>query len=198
MSEKTEKKVAPKKTPPKKAAPKKAAPKKAEVETKEVETKKVEPKETEQKVKKKLDMNELIDVMNNTTGRYKYISRTTGYALEMDEHGDVESIPFSELRTMSSSQKAHIREAYIIILNEDAVAELGYSKLYEGVFDSESVNELLESRDYEKLEAVLPKMPKTMQETVATIAKRRFKSRELSDLNVRDVLEKKLNIKIEV
>src|SRR6185312_5291250 len=183
-----------------KKATKKVATKKDDQVEEVVQTEKETPKTPEVKKaeKKKISMDDRIEVMNNTTGRYKYVSRVTGYTLEMDEYGDVESIPFSELRTMSSGQKAHIREAFIVILDEDAVNELGYSKLYENVFSVEGVNALLHGRDYDKLEKVIPKMPKYMQETLASVAKRKFKTRELSDLNVRDILEKTLNVKIDV
>lgn len=194
----TEKKTTPKKVAPKKVASKKEAPKKAVEESVEEKTT-VEKKETKKVMtkQKRLDNDELIEVMNNTTGRYMYIA-TSGYTLELNEYGDTEFIPFSELRTMSASAKPHIQEAYIIILNEDAVNELGYSRLYEGILDADGVSHLLESRDYEKIESVLEKMPLNMKETVAVVAKRKFKTRELYDVRVRDVLEKALKIKIEI
>jgi len=72
-----------------------------EVETvEEVETQEVE--ETPKKAVKKeeprtLNNNDMIPVMNNTTGRYVYRARS-GFGFEMNEYGDIVEIPFGELK----------------------------------------------------------------------------------------------------
>ena len=180
-----------------KSSTKKEAPKKAE-EVKVEETKtKEEPKKAtakESKAKVKLDKEDKISVMNNTTGRYGYIGRS-GYSFELEEYGDITDIPFGELQAMrAGSQKTHLENAYIIILDEDAVEELNYSKLYENVLDSEGVEELL--KDGDRLDKVIDKMPIAMKETVVSIAKKKFDNDELRDLFVIKTIEKKLNVKI--
>lgn len=179
--------------PAKKTVAKKAPAKKAiEEVTEVVEAVKVEKKPE----KRKIGSDENIEIMNNTTGRYKYVSNRSGFTVEMNDYADLESIPFGELRTMSSSQKRHITDAFIVILDEDAVKELGYEKLYENVVNREGIEELL--ADHEKLDEILPKMPKTMRETIGAIAKRKFKNKELYDTRVKAVIEKNLAITIDV
>lgn len=186
MSEEKEvKKVAPKK---------KANAPKVKVETPEVESKtetKVEPK----KVEKKLTNDTEIEVMNNTTGKWGYLGRS-GFAVSMTEYGDVIEIPFGELKRMKAEQKRHLEAPFIVILDEDAVKELRYEKLYEGIVSDYGLEELLGNPD--KLEKVLPKMPETMKETTLTIARRKFNSGELNDLSIKKVLESNLKIKIDI
>lgn len=177
------------------------AKKEAETETKveakkETVEKKVEAKEEKPsaKAKVKLAKDDKVPVMNNTTGRYGYVGRS-GYSFELEEYGDITDVPFGELQTMrSGSQKRHLEDAFIIILDEDAVEELNYAKLYENVLDEEGVNELL--GDVDRLEKALSKMPLVMRETVVTIAKRKYEARELYDIRVIEAIEKNLNVKI--
>ncbi|WP_341323370.1 hypothetical protein NSQ62_07820 [Solibacillus sp. FSL H8-0523] len=141
-----------------------------------------------------LTANNKITVMNNTTGRYGYIGRS-GYSFELEEYGDTAQIPFGELQAMrSSSQKRHIEDAFIIILNEDAVAELNYTKLYESVLDKHSVEELFSNP--QRLEETLPKMPVVMRETVISIAKQKYMNRTLFDIRIIEIIEKCLDVKI--
>lgn len=151
-------------------------------------------KKEEKPKQRKLSRDDEVLVMNNTTGRYGYISRT-GFSIEMNEYGDTVTLPFGELETMRSSQKRHIEEAFIVILDEDAVKQLRFEKLYENVLDEDGVNEVLQ--DFERLEKMINKMPKTMRETVGAIATRKFKNGELFDMRVKKVLEDNLKIKID-
>lgn len=170
---------------------------KATVDTKVVEETKPEKKDTKPKVRT-FDKNDDVEIMNNTTGRYGYSARS-GFAVEMEEYGDILSIPFGELKTMRSTQKRHIEDAFIVILDEDAVKELKLEKLYENVLDAEGVEDVLNDKEHghERLDKMLPKMPTGMREVVAEIATRKFRSGELYDMRIKKVLEDNLDIKIE-
>lgn len=195
MSE--EKKTVAKKAPEKKTIPKKTEPKNVEVEEVVESTPEILKPKVEVKPEKRVfNTDDKVEIMNNTTGKYKYTSKRSGFALEMEDYGDTEYITFGELRTMSSTQKRHISDAFIVILDEDVVKELGYEKLYKNVFNYEGVEELF--NDPDKLNEVLPKMPITMRETLGAIAIRKFKNNELFDLRIKGVIEKNLKVTIDV
>lgn len=194
MSE--EKKTASKKAPTKKAPPKKIEPLNTDIEEVSESTPTPSPKVEVKPEKRAFNADDKVEIMNNTTGKYKYTSKRSGFALEMEDYGDTEDITFGELRTMSSTQKRHISDAFIVILDEEVVKELGYEKLYMNVFNYEGVEELF--NDPDKLNEVLPKMPVTMRETLGTIAIRKFKNNELFDLRVKSVIEKNLKVTIDV
>lgn len=185
------------KAPAKKAPVKKAPVKKVEAEdvaTQEV-VKNVAPAKENVAEKRKLTNDDEIEVMNNTTGRYGYKGRS-GFSIEMSDYGDTVEIPFAELKRMRSEQKRHIEDAFIVILDEDAIKELRYEKLYESVFNTEGVDELL--RNPEKLANVLPKMPSVMRETLGTVAKRKLENYEITNTRIKQVIEENLKITIDV
>jgi len=145
-------------------------------------------------VKKALQDSDKVTVMNNTTGRYGYVGKS-GYSFQLEEYGDTADIPFSELRAMSASkQKRHITDAFIIILDDEAVEELNYTKIYEDILDTEGVENVLSQP--EKLKSTLPKMPKIMRETVITIARQRYRNGDLTDLRVINAIKESVDVNI--
>ena len=88
-----------------KKAPKKVTPKKED--HKESVAEPIIKKEAVKPTKRTFDKYDDVEIMNNTTGRYGYNSKS-GFALEMEEYGDTLTIPFGELKTMRSNQKRHI------------------------------------------------------------------------------------------
>ena len=172
---------------------------KTKVEVEQVETvqevvEEVKKPVSRQVAKTTLDESDLVTVMNNTTGRYMYKSRDNRTTIELEEYGDTASITFGELKLMFSGQKKHITEAFIIILDEDAVEGINYTKQYQNILDPEQVEELLTKP--EVIKEVLPKMPKTMQEVVIYTAKRGFTSGELTDITIVNAIKdaSKVNI----
>lgn len=189
MAEKEKKQVAKKVVPAKETA-------KKQVEVKEEAALKKEPevKETPKTTKPKLTADTDIEVMNNTTGYYGYIGKS-GFAMDMSEYGDILEIPFSELKRMRAEQPRHLTDAFIVVLNDEAVKELRLEKIYEGIVNNAGLDELL--ADPKKLKEVIPKMPSTMRETISIIARRKFRTDELYDNRIKKVIEEGLNIKID-
>lgn len=133
-------------------------------------------------------------VMNNTTGRYGYIG-TSGFVFGLDAYGDSDYITYGELRRMLMGRsKRHIQEAFIIILDEEVVKELGLTKLYENVVDEEGMARLLSSP--EALAKALPNMPKIMKETTITRAKFGFKNGEIYDNRIARVIKDVTGIEV--
>jgi len=129
---------------------------------------------------------DLIPVMNNTTGRYGYIGRD-GYAFELEEYGDIIEIPFKVLKTMNVSAKRHIHDAFIVILDEDAVDQLHLGKLYSNVLDEFGLDEVLNNPN--QLSNILVKMPETMKETLIVKAKEKLANGELNNLQIVKVIK---------
>lgn len=155
---------------------------------------KAKPTKIEATTKQSIKESDKIAVMNNTTGRYGYIGRS-GYSFELEEYGDIAYVPFSELREMlASRQKVHVTSAFIVILDVDAIEELNLQKLYETILDDNGVENLLTQPH--KVKDILPKMPKIMRETVISIARRKFKSRELTNLAIADAIKDSVDIDI--
>lgn len=148
-----------------------------------------------EKKREKLKSDDEIEIMNNTSGSYGYIGRS-GFSVAMSEYGDVVDIPFGELKRMKAEQSSHINEAYIIILNEQAVEELYLENLYKNIFDRDKVEYILKNPD--QLAKALPRMPKSMKETVGSLAIQRLKSGEIFDMRIKKAVEDALGITIDV
>lgn len=159
----------------------------------EVEVEKSEKVEPQKRVD--LDRDDYVEIMNNTSGKYGYIGRS-GFSVSMSYYGDVVEIPFGELQLMRAEQPAHINNAYIIILNEDAVKQLYLENLYDNIFTRDEVEHLLNNP--KSLKIALEKMPKSMKETVGSIAIQRLKSGQIYDMRVKKVIEDALDVAIEV
>ena len=160
-------------------------------EEKKVDEVKPEPK----KEKKKLDKDDYVEIMNNTSGKYGYIGRS-GFSVSMSEYGDVVEIPFGELRRMKAENPTHINNAYIIILDDDAVEQLYLGNLYHNIFTRDEVEVLLQNPD--KLEVALKTMPINMRETVGSIAIQRLKDGQIYDMRIKKVVEEGLGVTIDV
>lgn len=123
-----------------------------------------------------------ITVMNNTTGVYGYHGKN-GFSFDLAAYGETIDIPFSELRIIKAGQdKIHIMDAWIIILDEDAVDQLNLTALYRNIYDDEQVDILLENS--EAIRNAFPTMPKAMQTTIVARAMQKFKAQELNDYRV--------------
>lgn len=165
---------------------------------KETEVKEVikeEKVEVTHEKKSRLDRDDYVEIMNNTSGNYGYIGRS-GFAVSMSNYGDTVEIPFGELQRMKAEQPTHINNAYIIILNEDAVEQLYLTNLYDNIFTRDEVEYLLSNPD--ALVNALPKMPTSMKETVGSVAIQRLKDGQIYDMRVKKAIEDGLGVTIEV
>lgn len=152
----------------------------------------------EQPKKRELKDDTKVLVMNNTMGVYGY--RNGNRRLNLAEYGSTGKLPFEEIEIMYSSPMTsrHIQDAFIIILDDDVVEELNLGHLYKNILDPKGVDELFKNPN--RLQEVLPKMPKIMQETVVIQARRRFNSEDsfekLTDIRIAQVIKNELNIDI--
>jgi len=137
------------------------------------------PSEPAERVLKDTDK---VTVMNNTTGRYGYDGKN-GYSIDFDEYGDTFDIPLGELKQiMASKHKKHLKEAWIIVLDEEAVEALNLTREYKYVYTEEQVEGLLATPH--KIEEVFPKMSSAMQMVIISTAKRKVANGEMNDLRV--------------
>jgi len=114
--------------------------------------------------------------------------------IELNEYGDTDEVPFGELQLMRTTERRFLDDAWLIILDEDAVEALGMKEKYEYIFDYDGVLKLLQSPA--DLNEVLPKMPKTMRETVGSVAKRLLDEEKLYDTRVIKAIEENLKISL--
>ena len=164
-----------------------------EVEVKEV----VEEKPKERKKAIDIDLHEFIEVRSVTNGGLSYKSPKTGVIVRWRECGDTEYIEFTELMTMKSSNPRFLNEPLIVIDDEDVVAKLGLSKLYEDMFDVDKLEEFFEY-SVTKMTELLETMPSGIKTLIGDRAVNMIKDETLYDLRKIKLLEDKIKIDLQI
>lgn len=155
-----------------------------------------ENKNIEQKRKSRSIKNdELIDVMNYTTGRLVYINPRSQQEWTFEGFGASDQIPFSELRTMKSMYPKFLFEPWMIILDEDVVQMLGLSKLYENILKPSEIDMFYKMNE-KQMEKFLLKAPNNMKTLLIDITKEKIKNKEFGDLFKIKHMENILDAKI--
>lgn len=163
------------------------------VEAEEAVVTQVEVTETK-KEKRKLQRNDLIPVMNYTSGLLVYEARD-GRGWRFENYGDTDEMELGDLITMKNSQPRLLNEPWLLILDEDAVEYLGLSKLYERVVKPDDVENLFKLPE-NKLEEVLTKAPLSVKQLVADMARQMVDNQQLTNIVTIKVIERILNINL--
>src|SRR5690348_11612410 len=91
-------------------------------ETEVEQSAKPEPKKTEKPVQtRKFEPSETVEIMNNSSGTLYYKSKKTGLEWKFENHGDTDYMEIQELQAMRSSQPLFFKNAWIKVLDEEAV-----------------------------------------------------------------------------
>lgn len=170
---------------------------KRKTETKKVDAKEVDKKPTIRAKRVEIDQNALIPCRSTTHGNLIYISRRTGERIFWNDFGDVQDITMGELRNLYSTYPAFINEVLFVIDDEDAVEYLGLTKLYNSLFYIDDLDSFFD-RDYDELEEILPKLPKGLEESVATKARELIKEGTLDSRSKIRLIEDKLKIDLTI
>lgn len=187
----TEKKATPKKTTPKKASVKK-------VEAKDVEAvEEVKPKAPTRKKRVEIDRNEMIACRSMTNGKLIYISDRTRSRYVWSDYGTLQYIEMGELLDMRASHPKFLDDVRLIVEDEDAVEYLGLTHKYETLDGIDNLDALFDKPADELLD-ILPKLPKGVQHSVSTRARKLVEEGTLEKLNTIRAIEEALNIDLKM
>ncbi len=165
-----------------------AVEKNLEVQENTVEKQEVKPE------KRKLQREDLIPVMNYTSGLLVYESRN-GRGWRFENYGDTDEIELAELISIKNSQSRILNEPWMLILDDDAVEYLGLKKLYENVIKPDDMENLFTLPD-DRLEEVLRKAPASVKQLVADKAKQMIDNKKLNSLSTIQLVERVLNVEL--
>lgn len=157
-----------------------------------VEEKMKEQKE-EPKKKRKIERDELITVMNYTTGKVVYRSPKTGAELVFYEFGDTDEIEFGELITMKNAYRRYLTEPWLFIFDEDVIDHLGLKQVYENLLRPEEVDRFF-YLPLNKMKNILEKAPLGLKDLIASKAARKIKEGTLDSVSKIKLIEETLNV----
>lgn len=142
-----------------------------------------------------IDRYEPIPVMNATSGQLVFISNKTGIEYNWEEYGDVEYLEYQELLTMRSGHKKFLHEPYIIILHDDAVNNLGLTKMYENLIDLDDIESIFKL-PLAKFKEVIDSSPRGVVHTIITKARKLHSQGKLDSISKVNYLNEKFNTDI--
>jgi hypothetical protein len=167
-----------------------------EVEQKQSEEQKVEIANTKLE-KKKIDPNQEVLVMNNTSGKLIYVSPRTQNQWIFERYGDEDYMPLFELQTMKSQARKFFEQNWIVVKDKDAYDFLKLDNFYKGVYDPEDLDELFD-QSVEDINREIDNASPNVKSLILAKAREKFKSGELTDYRKIKLIEDKLEAKIDI
>jgi len=168
--------------------------KKLKTEHDKVKGEDVSDKEPE-KPKRKVQRDDIVSIMNTTTGKVLYKSKKTGAEWVLTEYGDTDQIEVSELITMKNAHPRYLKEPWLMILDDDVVNYLGLSKLYKNVLDPDELDELFKISN-KKFEKILKDAPRGMKQLIVGTAKQKLENGTFDSIKKKELIEETFGIEL--
>jgi hypothetical protein len=151
-------------------------------------------KETPKK-KRVIGRDELIPIMNNTNGTVIYTSKTSGQEWVFNSYGQTDDIEMGELIKMKNAHPRYLNEPWIIILDEDAVQQLGLSNLYENVMKPEELDNFFKL-PVDKFNEILNNTPSGMKQLIVSKAMKGIKDGSFDSMSKIKAIEESYGIRL--
>ena len=156
-------------------------------------------------------------VMNNTQGTFYYYCPKTHMSIRLEEFGDSEIVTMEVLEGMKNRGKTIFRNYYLVILDvypeenlvdeidvSDVLTYLGISDLYEtindelekygDIYSDEFFDSLLLDKDLDDFKRILDKMHLGLARRLATRAHVLFKDKEFDSGNKMNLIQEKIGV----
>ena len=115
----------------------------------------------------------------------------------MAEFGSSDYISVDELKTMLSAHPAFLREPWMLIMDDEVVAYLNLTKLYENIYMPDEVDKLF-ALPLEKLKKVLEAAPNGMKPLLVGRARVLIESGQLDANSKIRMIEKAFGVKFDI
>lgn len=133
---------------------------------------------------------DLVAVMNGLSGRLVHRSSLTSRVWTFREFGQVENLPYSEIRDMNPNV---FKDGWLVVLSPEIQRELGLEDVYENVLTPTNINEVF-SKSVGELEKFIDSLPKDMKATFLYQSKELYRKGKLINKTTIDLIQKKFNI----
>lgn len=149
--------------------------------------------------KRKLTEDTYVTIINNCKGSLSYTNRL-GQDWLFGETGDEQQITVRELRQMKSQSVKFFKEQWIIFAEEDqdVIPYLKLEKYYQNVITPEYIEEIMMGDDFSAFENLLTKSSNNTKSMILSIARKKYKAGELTNVRVVRFIEDTLNVDIDV
>jgi hypothetical protein len=160
----------------------------------------VEPiiKETKQEPKKEkrvVNRDDLVTIMNTTTGRVLYNSKKTGAEWVFNDYGDTDEIEVSELITMKNAHPRYLKEPWLLVLDDDVVDYLGLSQLYENVLNPDELDQFFKLHE-DQMKSIIEKAPRGIRQLIVSVANLKIANKSFDSLSKINLIEETFKIEL--
>lgn len=162
----------------------------------EVVTEEVTGLKEERKIRKQINRNALIPIVNFTNGTFTHTSLKTGANWTLDGFGATGEMEFGELMAINSSSSVVLTEPWIVILDEDAVDYLGLNSLYEKLVMPNKFEKFLRL-DVDKTKEILEKAPTGFKLLVVSRVKQLITEGKFDSLSKKQLIEEICNVDLD-
>jgi hypothetical protein len=154
-----------------------------------------EAKPTSRRKAIQIDRNEMIPCRSVVNGQLTYISARTGLTYIWNDFGVTEYLEYGELLSMRASQPKFLTKPWIVVDDEEAVSTIaGLKELYGKIVDIGEDNlEDFFKKDPKKIEEIIGKVPKGIQDLIASKAREMLEKRTLYDTRIIGIIDKVMN-----
>jgi hypothetical protein len=130
--------------------------------------------------KKRFNDNDLISVMNYTTGECIWINPTTNRQWSWNGFGSILQIPFSEVVVIMGQKPKYFKRPFLIIIDEDVVEYFNLTDFYKLIVKPDEINKFYNLGSLEMVE-FLHKTTVDVREIIIRLTKENMKNNIFND-----------------
>jgi hypothetical protein len=136
--------------------------------------------------------NDLINVMNYTTGECIWINPTTSRSWSWGSFASVLQIPFSEIVVIKGQKPAYFTKPYLVILDDDVVEYFNYKDFYKLIVKPDKIDEFYNLSNEDMVE-FLNKTTSEVREVIVRLTKQSMKNNTFNDSFKQRLIQSTIN-----
>jgi len=145
-------------------------------------------KEQEIKVKKKVNLDKLVDVRSIVSGTLSVKTKLEEY--NFSQYGDIQEISIGELKSLKSSSPRYFTLPMFIIEDEEAVEVCGLKEFYEKISFINNLPKFFNSNSEDEVIKKIKEIPQYLRLEVVNRVTELWKSKEFRDVDVAKLFKK--------
>lgn len=143
-----------------------------------------------------IDDNALIPVMSGVFGGLVHRSDATGQAWRFADFGQIDNIPYSELKRLHNLKPKVFKEAWLVILNDQIAEQFGYKEIYKNILTPQNIDSVFE-QSADEIGKFLDNLPEGMKPTFFNRARGLYENNRLDSLAIINVIQNKLGVSLD-
>lgn len=130
-----------------------------------------------------------IPVMSGVSNRYEHVGRQ-GRRFIFSQFGQTDKMPYSEIMAINSSNRRVLTDAWLIVLNEELIQELGLIEEYKHLLSPKQIDQLFSSSvSFEQFTNIFELVPEAIKVSILDKSKALYTNKQLGNAYIVNYLE---------